>query len=248
MSFSLDLRQCETLVLNLAEDVERRESVVDLCERLGLSYQLIDALKCSPGRIGCGLSHLKALRQADPTRPTLVLEDDIAITEDFAAVLTVPDDADAVYLGVSAYGAVEMIDYIGFTGRLLADEASDGLMRVYNLLAAHATVYLTERYRRAAIEAIVESIVDRDWDPDRGLAMIQADFNVYAVQHPAFYQAAALQTPSRAQSQEDATRVVLEPSRIGAVEPIFLGEVAHDIRIERQDGRLKWVWAGAEPD
>ncbi len=243
MSFSLDLRQCETLVLNLAEDVERRESVVDLCERLGLSYQLIDALKCSPGRIGCGLSHLKALRQADPTRPTLVLEDDIAITEDFAAVLTVPDDADAVYLGVSAYGAVEMIDYIGFTGRLLADEASDGLMRVYNLLAAHATVYLTERYRRAAIEAIVESIVDRDWDPDRGLAMIQAEFNVYAVQRPAFYQAAALQMPGRAESQENATLLTLTPLPVGTVEPIWLDGVAHNIRIERHDNRLRWVWA-----
>jgi hypothetical protein len=135
-----------------------------------------------------------------------------------------------------------MIDYVGFTGRLLAEEASEGLLRVYNLLAAHATVYLTERYRRAAIEAIVESIVDRDWDPDRGLAMIQADFNVYAMQRPAFYQAAALQTPARAQSQEDATRVVLEPSRIGAVEPIYLGGVPHEIRIERQDRVLKWVW------
>ena len=243
MSFSLDLRQCETLVLNLAEDVERRESVVDLCERLGLSYQLIDALKCSPGRIGCGLSHLKALRQADTTRPTLILEDDIAVTEDFAAVLTVPDDADAVYLGVSAYGAVEMIDYIGFTGRLLADEASDGLMRVYNLLAAHATVYLTERYRRAAIEAIVESIVDRDWDPDRGLAMIQAEFNVYAVQRPAFYQAAALQMPGRAESQEHATLLTLTPLPVGTVEPIWLDGVAHNIRIERHDNRLRWVWA-----
>ena len=243
MSFSLDLRQCETLVLNLAEDVERRESVVDLCERLGLSYQLVDALKCSPGRIGCGPSHLKALRQADKTRPTLVLEDDIAATEDFAPVLTVPDDADAVYLGVSAYGAVEMIDYIGFTGRLLADEASDGLMRVYNLLAAHATVYLTERYRRAAIEAIVESIVDRDWDPDRGLAMIQADFNVYAVQRPAFYQAAALQMPGRAEAQENATLLTLTPLPVGTVEPIWLDGVAHNIRIERHDNRLRWVWA-----
>jgi hypothetical protein len=242
MPISLHLRQCETLILNLAEDVRRRESAVGLCERLGLSYRLVDAVKCSPGRIGCGLSHLKALRQADPGRPTLILEDDIAVTEDFSPVLAVPDDADAVYLGVSAYGAVEMIDYIGFTGRLLAEEAGEGLLRVYNLLAAHATVYLTDRYRRRAIEAITESLIDRDWDPDRGLAMIQAEFNVYALGKPAFYQAAALQPPGRAEQQEGATRIVLNPLPIGAVEPIWLDGVAHEIRIERQDGRLKWVW------
>ncbi len=242
MSFSLDLRQCETLVLNLTEDVQRRESVVDLCERLDLSYRLVDAVKCSPGRIGCGLSHLKALRQADPNRPTLVFEDDIAVTEDFSPVIDIPDDADAIYLGVSAYGAIEMIDYVGFTGRLLAEAASQGLLRVYNLLAAHATIYLTDRYRRRAIEAITESLIDRDWDPDRGLAMIQADFNVYALRKPAFYQAAALQPPGRAELQEGATRLVLEPSQVGSVEPIWLDGVAHEIRIERHDDRLKWVW------
>jgi len=242
MSFSLDLRQCETLILNLAEDVQRRESVVGLCESLGLSYRVVDGVKCSPGRIGCGLTHLKALRQADPSRPTLIFEDDIAVTEDYCPEVILPDGADALYLGVSAYGAVELVDYIGFTGRLLAEDAGEGLLRVYNLLAAHATIYLTDRYRRRAIEAITESIIDRDWDPDRGLAMIQADFNVYALGRPAFYQAAALQPPGREQ-QEGATRIVLDPLPIGAVEPIWLDGVAHEIRIERHDGRLKWVWA-----
>ncbi len=242
MPISLDLRQCETLILNLAEDVQRRESVVGLCEGLGLSYRVVDAVKCSPGRIGCGLSHLKALRQADPARPTLILEDDVGVTEVFAPVISVPDDADAVYLGVSAYGAVEMIDYIGFTGRLLAEEVSEGLLRVYNLLAIHATVYLSDRYRRRAIEAITESLIDRDWDPDRGLAMIQSDFNIYALREPAFYQAAALQPPGRT-DQEGATRLTLSPLPIGSVEPIWLDGVAHNIRIERRDDRLKWVWA-----
>ena len=242
MPFSLDLRQCETLVLNLAEDVQRRESVVALCEQLGLSHRLVDAVKCSPGRIGCGLSHLKALRQAGPVRPALILEDDVAATEAFRHVITVPDDADAIYLGCSIYGAVEMVDYIGFTGRLLAEDATDGLLRVYNLLATHAILYLSERYKRRAFEAIVASIVDRDWDPDRGLAKIHADFNIYAMRHPAFYQAAALQPPGRAEVQESATRIVLDPLPIGSVEPIWLDGVAHEIRIERQDDRLKWVW------
>ena len=215
MPISLDLRQCETLILNLAEDVQRRESVTALCEQLGLSYQVVDAVKCRPGHIGCGLSHLKALRQSDSLRPTLVLEDDVAITEHFLSTLAIPDDADAIYLGTSAFGAIELIDYVGFTSRVLADEAPGGLLRIYNLLAAHAILYLTDRYRRRAIEAIVESIIDRDWDPDRGLAMIQADFNVYAPRHPAFYQAGALQSPDRAEAQESSTRAVLEPSPVG---------------------------------
>jgi hypothetical protein len=240
---SLDLRHCETLVLNLDEDVQRRESVVGLCERLGLSWRLIEAVKCNPGRIGCGLSHLKALRQADPTRPTLILEDDIGVTEDFRALIDLPLDADALYVGCSSYGALEMVEYVGFTYRLLADEATDGLLRVYNMLATHAIVYLTDRYRRAAADAIVASMIDHDWSPDSGLAKIQPDFNIYALRRPAFYQAAELQPPGRGEPQEAATRIVLEPSRVGAVEPVWLGGEPHNIRIERQADRLKWVWA-----
>jgi hypothetical protein len=72
--------------------------------------------------------------------------------------------------------------------------------------------------------------------------MIQADHNVYAVRKPAFYQAAALQPPGRA-NQEDATRLALNPLHIGSVEPLWLEGVAHNVRIERHDDRLKWVWA-----
>jgi GR25 family glycosyltransferase involved in LPS biosynthesis len=171
MPAQLDLRACETLVVSLPDDLPRRENMLRLCERLDLSGRLLDAVKCQPGWIGCGLSHVKALRQADPSRPTLILEDDIATTEDYNSLISIPDDADALYLGCSLFAGIEMIDYIGFTGRWLAEETSEeGILRVYNMLSAHAIIYLTERYRRSAIEAIVDSVAVRGWAHDQGLA------------------------------------------------------------------------------
>lgn len=244
----LRLADCETVVLNLPEETARRESATALCQRLGLDFRILDAVKAAPGRIGCGLSHLKALRAWSGERPLLILEDDVAETEDVGQSLLVPDDADAVYLGVSRYGAVEPVDFVGFVDILAVERAAEGLLRIHNVLGSHAIVHLTPRWRAAAMAAIVEALADLDWDPDRGLARIQGEFNVYAPDRPAFYQAGWLQPEGRGWWQEAATKTVLAPAELGAVQTIWLGEVARQVRLVRDGDRLHWAWADAGPD
>jgi hypothetical protein len=239
----LQLRDCDTVVLNLPGETARRESTSALCERLGLRYSVMDAIACAPGPIGCGLSHIKALRAWTGERPLLILEDDVAATDDIQPTITVPDDADAIYLGVSRYGAVEPVDYVGFVDVLAVERVADGLLRFHNVLGAHAILHLTDRWRLAAIEAMTEAIVDLARDPDRGLAKIQCDFNVYAPERPAFYQAAALQPEGKAWQQEEATKAILSPVEIGTVMPIWLGGDRKELRLVRDQGRLRWTWA-----
>jgi hypothetical protein len=238
----LRLAACETVVLSLADAAERRASVTELCGRLGLDYRIEDAIRASPGPIGCGLSHIRTLRAWTGERPLLVLEDDVAETEDLSPAIVVPDDADAVYLGISRYGAVEPVDFVGFVDLVAVEPAGEGLLRLHNVLGAHAIVHLTPRWRTAAIEAMVASIADRGWDPDRGLAAIQGDFKVYAPARPAFYQAARFQPEGWGWRQEAATRAVLEPMDLGAVRTIWLGEEARQVRLARVGERLTWVW------
>ncbi len=52
------LADCDIVVLSLEDETARRQAITALCGRLGLSFRFIDAIRCSPGRIGCGLSHL----------------------------------------------------------------------------------------------------------------------------------------------------------------------------------------------
>ena len=53
----IDLRECETLVINLPEDTARRANMTQLCDRLGLNYRFIEGIKCAPGRIGATNRH-----------------------------------------------------------------------------------------------------------------------------------------------------------------------------------------------
>ncbi len=239
----IDLRTCDTRVLGLADDVRRRESALRLCERLGLRYRIVDAVRCAPADIGCGLSHLRVLRDGDGPLPLLVLEDDVLETASFRPELAIPDDADAVWLGASVFGAVRLADHLGFEHMQLLDEAADGLLRAYNLLCAHAILYLSERFRSAAIGAITASLADLGRPPDCGLAMIQRDFNVYTLREPLFYQAAHLQRRGR-QLVDGWTRITLKPTPVGAT-CLFdaPGRPRGAIAVRTASGALDWAWA-----
>jgi hypothetical protein len=240
-SIQLDLRNCETMALSLPEEVGRRQSVTAVCECLGLSWRLIDAIKCAPGHVGCGLSHLRALRMSTRGRPLVILEDDVEVSEFFSPVIDLPADADAVYLGASVYGAIDIVDYVGFTQMLAADFVDDDLLRVYNLLSTHAILYLTDRFKQAAVESILSSLVDHDWEHDKGMAKLQETFTVYALRRPMFFQAARLQT-SRGQHQQDVTRVLLQPFAPGTRSSLGIGDDWRPATLVRENGLLKWRW------
>lgn len=237
------LADCDIVVLSLEGETARRQAITALGGRLGLSFRIVDAIRCSPGPIGCGLSHLKALRAWDGARPLLVLEDDVEAGEDFQASFLAPDDADAIYLGVSRFGAVEAVDFVGFVDVLAAEPAASGLLRIHNMLGAHAILHLTTRWRDAAVEAMTAAMVDHGWDPDRGLARIQGHFNVYATERPAFYQTAALQPEGRGWLQEAATRALPPPPREGDRIALIIEGQPREVVLTRDGPRLLWLWA-----
>ena len=188
------------------------------------------------------MSHLRALRRSTPQRPLLILEDDVGVTESFRHVIDIPDDADAVYLGASIYGAISLVDYVGFTDSVAADEVNDELLRVYNLLSTHAILHVSERFKAAAAEATLQAIVDRDWEHDKAMAQLQETYTVYAWRRPMFYQAAALQQPHIGQKQEDVTNITLSPKALGVPGTLDMREGRRACFLVREDGILRWRW------
>jgi hypothetical protein len=237
----IDLRACETMAISLAEDEDRRRSISEICGRLGFDWRLVEAIKCAPGRFGCALSHLRCLRLSATERPLLILEDDIGVSESFSAVIEAPADADAIYLGASIYGAADIVDYVGFTGLLAAEPAGEDFFRVYNLLSTHAILYLSGAFRQAAAESILESLVDRDWEHDKGMVRLQERFVVYALRRPMFFQAAALQ-PGGGRHQEEVTNIVLEPLPLGSTKQLGIEDTWRLMRLVREAGQLRWRW------
>jgi hypothetical protein len=111
--------------------------------------------------IAVARSHIKAL-ESIVRLPALILEDDARVMS-YEPVIDVPDDADAVHLGLIEF-AMEAEDvYGGFEswkpGFVSFDReiGNEDFYRLYGSLGCHAILYLTDRFVEATMEAFLES-------------------------------------------------------------------------------------------
>ncbi len=187
----IDLREIPIRVLNLSEDVAKRRFMNQQLMKYGLEASFVPGVACEPRAIGCALSHLRALKEADLRPPFLVLEDDCEfIDERFHYTFVVPDEVDALYLGHSAVGLSDQPDRYGLRwGRhrnVRYDTHDDAYIRVYNMLGRHAIVYVSERFWRNAIDAGERALVGLDFPipGDVQYAELQLDHLVLAARDP----------------------------------------------------------------
>jgi len=138
--------------------------------------------KYTPDRplAGCSMSHYNALSEVDP--PFIVFEDDCKVKA-FRPTIEIPDDSEAVYLGISSWGRMNshsgpcvQCESIGF-----------GMVRIYNMLSAHSVLYLDEEYT-SLCRRISYNSYETAQHQDIGFAEIQRYYNVYAFNDPLFYQ------------------------------------------------------------
>lgn len=193
----LDLKKIPIMVLNLKDDEEKRTFMTQQLEQLGLTFDFVDAISCKPKSIGCALSHLKALKRKDLELPFLVLEDDCEFIADiFSYEFKLPDATDALYLGHSTFGIKDEPDKYGhrwgLAGNVRYDLYSDQYIRVHNMLARHAIVYLSDRFHQAALEASFSALFDYEFTVpgDIKYAEMQSDYLVLATADPICFQAA----------------------------------------------------------
>ena len=181
---NLDLRKITALYINLLQDTGRNNDMKKLFKTCGFeSHYRIDAEYTPNSLAGCSLSHHNALNEVEP--PFILFEDD-CVVKNFKPIIEIPDDADAVYLGVSSWGRMN-----SHSGPFVQyEDLGDGLLRIYNMLSAHAILYLNQEYVSlcSRISEQATSIADHQ---DIGFAEIQRYFNVYAFDDPMFYQSSS---------------------------------------------------------
>ena len=180
---SLDLRKIPVLYMNLNQHVEKNENMQRILTECGFeNIQRIEGIDRSDNPIaGCGLAHLKALDELEP--PFILLEDDCQV-KNFRPVIDIPDDADAVYLGISSWGRMN-----SHSGPNVQYEKIDGdLYRVYNMLSGHAILYLTKEYVDICQRVCYHYGYVTEEYHDIGFAEIQRFYNVYTFNEPMFYQ------------------------------------------------------------
>ena len=191
------LERFTTYLINLDEQMERLETSTKLLESIKQPFERYAGIKHNVGLVGCGMSHLDLLSKIKPN--TLILEDDIALTDHEKVLAPLPAHADALYLGVSNYGYVRRVPH-GVEGSVLASQVSENYKRIYNMCSTHAIVYLSERYIEAS-KQIIEHCLNVGAPFDLGLASIHRHFNVITPNAPWFYQS----------EQPNLTNFILQP-------------------------------------
>jgi tetratricopeptide (TPR) repeat protein len=122
------------------------------------------------------LAHKRALELHLDDQPLLLLEDDVATEADANWTFAVPADADAVWVGISRYG------------KPIVQPINPSLSRIERMFSTHAVLYLSKSYKEHAMHCAEQC--NSCWLPfDIGLSFYQKDFNVYALNQPAFFQA-----------------------------------------------------------
>jgi hypothetical protein len=185
----LRIKDLEIAYLTSEKFPERDISTKLLLESSKLDFKRYDGGVTSPYTIGVAKGHLQALESL--SLPCLLLEDDIKVLNGSSINIDqefeVPDNADALYLGVSFYGR---LDGMTIPYGVIATTTSDpGINSVYNMLGMHAIVYLSERYRDHIKILLNKHIEYPEGGVDDPIAETMSDYNVYAITDPLFYQA-----------------------------------------------------------
>lgn len=170
--------------INLDEDDDKRKQTETILKCLGFKYvNRVSAIKHEKGRItGCARSHYEVLKEAKP--PFIIIEDDCVLNKDFVNEIEIPNNADAFYLGISHWGR-----YLNHSGPYVHYESiNDEIVRVYNMLATHAIMYLTETYVDICKRISYYYGYQVEGHIDIGFAEIHKFYNVYSYDEPLFRQ------------------------------------------------------------
>lgn len=171
--------------VNLEGEDEKRKHTESMLKNLGFKYvQRFDAIRHEAGRIvGCARSHHGILNMSIKP-PFIILEDDCALNKDFIDEIEIPDDADALYLGISHWGR-----YLNHSGPYVHYKSVNGeVVRVYNMLATHAILYLSQEYVDICKRISYHYGYEVESHLDIGFAEIHKLYNVYSFDEPLFRQ------------------------------------------------------------
>lgn len=170
--------------INLDEHEEKRKRTETMLKQIGFKFvERLPAIKHEAGRIvGCARSHHAILNKAEV--PFIILEDDCTLNRDIPKTIEIPNDADSLYLGISHWGR-----YLNHSGPYVhTTKVNEYLVRVYNMLATHAIMYISKEYANICKRISYNFGYEIENHLDIGFAEIHKFFNVYSYDEPIFTQ------------------------------------------------------------
>lgn len=124
--------------------------------------------------------------QMHMNEPVFIIEDDLEFIENPPMIYEIPNDADAVYFGISG-GNFNFETQIN-EGDAKFEIINSKYARVLNMLSAHAIVYLSPNYKSFIAQALKETNTANDVE----ICKHQPKFNLIALCKPICWQSATL--------------------------------------------------------
>ncbi len=183
----IDITKIPAVYINLEKHKEKNDNMYNLLSSIGFeTIERIEGVLDTENPVaGCSKAHHKALSSFEA--PFVLFEDDcVLFDQNTVTEIEIPDNADALYLGISSWG--RMNGHNGFYLQYDEFEEQSNLLRIYNMLGGHSIIYLTEDYKKMCEKVSYHAgYVIKDYQ-DIGFAEIQKFFNVYSLNNPMFYQ------------------------------------------------------------
>ena len=139
--------------------------------------------------------------QKNMDEPFLLLEDDVEFTGIDEVILDA--SADAIYLGLSLHGG--STHHNTHDGWARYSAYSDTQVRILNMLATHAILYISRRYKQAVIDILLP-YHSKPYNSDVLISRIQKKYIVLANKEPSFYQSSKFNIPHL----ENVTRITIK--------------------------------------
>lgn len=180
----INIAETPSILINSKSQPWRLATCTALFNSLGFAPFYKQEVVVNPLRkVSIAMSHLAAAVKKTP--PFIIYEDDIAVNPSVTSfIIEVPDDTDAVYLGVSKNGAHCMLDTVH--GALFSP-FSDTLAKVEETFCAHAILFVSQRAIDAQVTAIAEAFEIGEAQDVR-VTRALAKLNTYCTIDPFFYQ------------------------------------------------------------
>lgn len=171
--------------INLDGEDVKRENTESMLKNIGFKYvHRFPAVRHEAGRIiGCARSH-HAILSMDIEPPFIIIEDDCALNRKFKNEVDIPDNVDALYMGISHWGR-----YMSHSGPYVhTTKVNNEIVRVYNMLATHAIAYFSKEYVDVCKRISYHHGYEIEDHVDIGFAEIHKLYNVYCFDDPVFRQ------------------------------------------------------------
>lgn len=208
-TYTINLQDLPVYVINLERDVDKKKKINSVLKNAGFTNIIWHPGVIAENKtVGVAMSHNNLLNElSNRDLPCLVLEDDINVFDPKTSI-NVPVDADAYYLGNSIWGLY------GGSGKkkISVEKLNDETHRVYNMLAAHAILYLNKEYVNFLHQATSFNISIKT-NQDKARAETMKYWNIYAATRPMFYQNGR---------HEPMTKIVLPGDRHSGPEGAFV--------------------------